>query len=137
MLICPQYVTLINICTFVSGVVVSWLVALSSMVGHVSRMVCHSRSSFSCYLKTGITFVRFDVASDYIIMIILVLSISTPIFSAEPLTEGILHRIPAMEKAEIRQMINGPESFTPDMHTVLGEAPEVSTLINSESIFML
>ena len=31
-----------------------------------------------------------------------------------------------MEKAEIRQMINGPESFTPDMHAVLGEAPGVS-----------
>ena len=31
-----------------------------------------------------------------------------------------------MEKAEIRQMINGPESFTPDMHAVLGEVPEVS-----------
>ena len=48
------------------------------------------------------------------------------LFSAEPLTEGILHRIPAMENAEIRQMINGPESFTPDLHAVLGEAPEVS-----------
>ena len=45
---------------------------------------------------------------------------------AEPLTDSILHRIPAMEKAEIRQMINGPESFTPDMHALLGEAPEVS-----------
>ena len=44
----------------------------------------------------------------------------------EPLTDAILHRIPAVEKAEIRQMINGPESFTPDAHAILGEAPEVS-----------
>ena len=43
----------------------------------------------------------------------------------EPLLDGILHRIPAMENAEIRQMINGPESFTPDFRAVFGEAPEV------------
>ncbi len=30
-----------------------------------------------------------------------------------------------MENAEIRQMINGPESFSPDMHAIMGEAPEV------------
>lgn len=48
------------------------------------------------------------------------------LFLTEPLTDAILHRVPAMEKAEIRQMINGPESFTPDMHAVLGEAPGVS-----------
>ena len=47
----------------------------------------------------------------------------------EPLTDAILHRIPAVEKAEIRQMINGPESFTPDGHAILGEAPGVSELI--------
>ena len=45
----------------------------------------------------------------------------------EPLTDAILHRIPAVEKAEIRQMINGPESFTPDARAILGEAPEVSS----------
>lgn len=39
--------------------------------------------------------------------------------------EQILHRIPAMEHAEIRQMINGPEGFTPDLHAVIGEAPQV------------
>ena len=44
----------------------------------------------------------------------------------EPLTDALLHRVPAVEKAEIRQMINGPESFTPDSHAVLGEAPKVS-----------
>jgi 4-methylaminobutanoate oxidase (formaldehyde-forming) len=33
-------------------------------------------------------------------------------------------RVPALESAEIRQMINGPESFTPDGNFILGEAPE-------------
>ena len=42
--------------------------------------------------------------------------------------DAILHRIPAMEKAEIRQLINGPESFTPDGRAILGEAPGVSKL---------
>ena len=42
--------------------------------------------------------------------------------------DAILHRIPAVEKAEIRQLINGPESFTSDGHTILGEAPGVSVL---------
>jgi len=37
----------------------------------------------------------------------------------------MLHRVPALEKAEIRQMVNGPESFTPDGLPFLGEAPEV------------
>ena len=44
----------------------------------------------------------------------------------EILMEGLLHRIPAMEHAEIRQLLNGPESFTPDTHALLGEAPNVS-----------
>jgi len=39
--------------------------------------------------------------------------------------DKILHRMPLMEKAEIRSMINGPESFTPDSRYLLGEVPEV------------
>ena len=46
----------------------------------------------------------------------------------EPLTDGILHRIPAVEKAEIRQMINGPDAFTADGRAILGEAPGVSRI---------
>lgn len=41
------------------------------------------------------------------------------------LLEQILHRVPAMENAEIRQMINGPESFTPDLHPMVGETAEI------------
>lgn len=41
------------------------------------------------------------------------------------LMDNMLHRFPFMEKAEIRQMINGPESFTPDGRYLLGEVPEV------------
>ena len=44
---------------------------------------------------------------------------------AGELMDKILHRMPLMEKAEIRSMINGPESFTPDSRYLLGEVPEV------------
>jgi glycine cleavage system aminomethyltransferase T/glycine/D-amino acid oxidase-like deaminating enzyme len=37
-----------------------------------------------------------------------------------------LARVPALEKAGIKQMINGPESFTPDGNFILGKAPELS-----------
>jgi len=43
----------------------------------------------------------------------------------EILMENAIHRIPALETAEVRQFINGPESFTPDGHFILGEAPEL------------
>ena len=33
-------------------------------------------------------------------------------------------RIPALENAGVKQMINGPESFTPDGNFILGVAPE-------------
>ena len=36
-----------------------------------------------------------------------------------------LARMPALETAGIKQMIDGPESFTPDGNFILGEAPEV------------
>ena len=41
-----------------------------------------------------------------------------------PIMELALGRVPALEKAGIKQMINGPESFTPDGMFILGEAPE-------------
>ncbi len=34
-------------------------------------------------------------------------------------------RVPALETAGIKQLINGPESFTPDGNFILGEAPEL------------
>src|SRR4051812_35280873 len=43
----------------------------------------------------------------------------------EPLMEQALARVPALAKAGIKQVINGPESFTPDGNFILGEAPEV------------
>ncbi len=44
----------------------------------------------------------------------------------QPLMEGALRRCPLLETAEIRQFMNGPESFTPDGHFILGEAPGVA-----------
>lgn len=41
------------------------------------------------------------------------------------LMEQALVRIPALETAPVRRHVNGPESFTPDVRFVLGEAPEV------------
>ena len=43
----------------------------------------------------------------------------------EPLMRAGLSRIPAMETADIKQMICGPESFTPDGNFILGESPEI------------
>ena len=42
----------------------------------------------------------------------------------EPLMQGALRRCPLLETAEVRQLLNGPESFTPDGNFILGEAPE-------------
>ncbi len=43
----------------------------------------------------------------------------------EQLMEQALVRVPSLETAGIKQMINGPESFTPDGNFILGEAPEL------------
>ncbi|MGH6924573.1 MAG: GcvT family protein [Propylenella sp.] len=42
-----------------------------------------------------------------------------------PVMELALPRVPVLERAGIKQLINGPESFTPDGNFILGEAPEV------------
>jgi 4-methylaminobutanoate oxidase (formaldehyde-forming) len=42
----------------------------------------------------------------------------------EILMTNALHRTPVLEQAEVRQLLNGPESFTPDGNFILGEAPE-------------
>jgi len=41
----------------------------------------------------------------------------------EPLMQGALRRVPMLAEAQIRQLLNGPESFTPDGNFILGEAP--------------
>ncbi len=43
----------------------------------------------------------------------------------EQLMELVLGRVPALETAGIKELINGPESFTPDGNFILGEAPEL------------
>jgi len=43
---------------------------------------------------------------------------------ALPMSKAI-KLVPALENAEIRHFMNGPESFTPDNRFILGEAPEV------------
>ena len=43
----------------------------------------------------------------------------------EPIMGEALHRIPGLETAEVRMLLNGPESFTLDGAFLMGEAPEV------------
>ena len=43
----------------------------------------------------------------------------------EPLMTAALHRTPCLQTAEIKMLLNGPESFTPDGNFILGEAPEL------------
>jgi len=42
--------------------------------------------------------------------------------------EAAIARIPALETAGVKQMINGPESFTPDGNFILGCAPECANM---------
>jgi 4-methylaminobutanoate oxidase (formaldehyde-forming) len=44
----------------------------------------------------------------------------------EILMTNAIHRTPCLESAEIRMLLNGPESFTGDGNFILGEAPEVA-----------
>ena len=42
-----------------------------------------------------------------------------------PMMHNAMHRIPALEQAQVKMLVNGPERFTPDGAFLLGEAPEV------------
>ncbi len=46
----------------------------------------------------------------------------------EILMTNAIQRVPALETAEVKQFINGPESFTADNNYILGEAPGVRGL---------
>uniref|UniRef100_A0A1A7XU76 Pyruvate dehydrogenase phosphatase regulatory subunit n=1 Tax=Iconisemion striatum TaxID=60296 RepID=A0A1A7XU76_9TELE len=44
----------------------------------------------------------------------------------EPMLNALLRRMPSLESAEIHQLVNCPESFTPDMRCLMGETPGLS-----------
>ena len=46
----------------------------------------------------------------------------------EPMMRNALHRLPALETAGVKMLLNGPESFTPDGAFMLGEAAETRGL---------
>ncbi|WP_425039763.1 GcvT family protein [Primorskyibacter sp. S187A] len=46
----------------------------------------------------------------------------------EPMMRLALHRLPALETAEVKMLLNGPESFTPDGSFMLGETAETRGL---------
>ncbi len=46
----------------------------------------------------------------------------------EQFMENAIARVPALATAGVKQLLNGPESFTPDGNFILGEAPELKNL---------
>jgi len=46
----------------------------------------------------------------------------------EPMMLNALHRLPALETAQVKMLLNGPESFTPDGIFMLGETAETKGL---------
>ncbi|MGI9317763.1 MAG: GcvT family protein, partial [bacterium] len=46
----------------------------------------------------------------------------------EPMLKNALHRLPVLQQAEARMLLNGPESFTPDGSFLLGETGETRGL---------
>jgi len=46
----------------------------------------------------------------------------------EPMMQGALHRLPSLETAEVKMLLNGPESFTADGSFMLGETAETRGL---------
>ena len=46
----------------------------------------------------------------------------------EPMMINAMHRLPALESAEIKMLLNGPESFTPDGSFLLGESAQTKGL---------
>ena len=44
----------------------------------------------------------------------------------EVLMRNAVHRTPCLETAQVKLLLNGPESFTPDGNFILGEAPELA-----------
>ena len=46
----------------------------------------------------------------------------------EPMMHNALHRLPVLESAEVKMLLNGPESFTADGSFMLGEAAETRGL---------
>ena len=45
-----------------------------------------------------------------------------------PMMENALRRVPALETAEVKMLLNGPESFTLDSQFMIGESPDVPGL---------
>jgi 4-methylaminobutanoate oxidase (formaldehyde-forming) len=45
-----------------------------------------------------------------------------------PIMQQALERVPALAIAGVKQLVNGPESFTPDGNFILGQAPEVQNI---------
>lgn len=65
----------------------------------------------------------FNILTCVILIVIFLLLLLLP---PEPILSALLRRMPGLELAEIHQLVNCPESFTPDMRCLMGEIPGVS-----------
>ncbi|MEL7184974.1 MAG: FAD-dependent oxidoreductase [Pseudomonadota bacterium] len=52
----------------------------------------------------------------------------------EPVLEGAMHRVPALENAGLQKFFCGPESFTPDVRYHIGKAPELDNCFVSAGL---
>ena len=54
------------------------------------------------------------------------ITLRQPVLRFEPYMTTALRRFPVLRSAEVRMLLNGPESFTPDGQMLLGPVPGVS-----------
>ncbi|MGO8308683.1 hypothetical protein ACC860_37015, partial [Rhizobium ruizarguesonis] len=52
----------------------------------------------------------------------------------EQIMEQALGRVPALENVGVKQLLNGPESFTLDGNFILGEAPELKNFCGGAGV---
>ena len=114
--------------TLENGMVDSFLVVLNLEASRVFMMESQVPLSFNSFLKTGNTSVSNACKNGNFLFH------SFP--NIEIMLDPMLHRIPVLDEAEIRQMVNGPESFTPDLCPVIGEVPEVHSVLTKYCILL-
>lgn len=111
--------------------------------GHIVDWCCEQKAVFwalnKCYKQQSqhlwaAVFVNLELDGDGVgamrvwvccpsLQIVIVCSVSS--WGVEPLLSALLRRMPDLEALEIVQLVNCPESFTPDMRCIMGESPNV------------
>ena len=55
----------------------------------------------------------------------------------EMIMNNALEVVPKLETAGIKELINGPESFTPDGNFILGESPELNNFYVGAGLMLM